>query len=90
MKDKTELQFVLVFDCTEEICIDRVLKRGAAGSGRSDDNIESLKKRFITFYEDSMPIFEHYSADLVVHVDGTTDPDTVFDQVKKVFEEKCA
>jgi UMP-CMP kinase len=32
------------------------LARGAAGSGRSDDNEESLKKRFDTYMNATMPI----------------------------------
>ncbi|XP_076340949.1 UMP-CMP kinase-like isoform X3 [Tachypleus tridentatus] len=44
MGNKVNLKFVLFFDCPEEVCVDRCLKRGAAGSGRSDDNEDSLKK----------------------------------------------
>merc|ERR1711881_701936 len=39
--DKVNLRFVLFLDCSENTCIERCLKRGAAGSGRSDDNEES-------------------------------------------------
>lgn len=87
MSDKTELQFVLVFDCTEEACVERCLKRGADGSGRSDDNLESLKKRFNTFFGDSVPIIEHYAAqNLVRKIDGTEPADAVFVKVRAAFE----
>eukprot|EP00351_Strombidinopsis_sp_SopsisLIS2011_P004749 CAMPEP_0116887840 /NCGR_PEP_ID=MMETSP0463-20121206/22536_1 /TAXON_ID=181622 /ORGANISM="Strombidinopsis sp, Strain SopsisLIS2011" /LENGTH=37 /DNA_ID= /DNA_START= /DNA_END= /DNA_ORIENTATION= len=33
----------------------RILERGKT-SGRNDDNIETLKKRFNTFQEQSMPV----------------------------------
>jgi ribose 1,5-bisphosphokinase PhnN len=36
---------VLFLTCTEEIMLDRLLERGKT-SGREDDNIESIKKRF--------------------------------------------
>ncbi|XP_037025691.1 UMP-CMP kinase [Bradysia coprophila] len=88
MSEKVDLQFVIVFDCTEEVCIERCLKRGAGGSGRTDDNLESLKKRFLTFYNDSLPIIEFYEAKkLVRKINGVADPDTVFKNVKTVFNE---
>lgn len=86
MSAKTALQGVLVFECTEAVCVERCLKRGAAGSGRSDDNMESLKKRFNTFFGDSVPIIEHYAAQSLVHkIDGTADADAVFEKVRAVF-----
>lgn len=88
MNDKTELQFVLVFDCTEDVCVDRCLSRGAAGSGRTDDNMESLKKRFNTFFTDSLPIIEHYNTqNLVRKIDGGPAADFVFEKVKAVFNQ---
>ena len=45
-----------------QTCTSRCLQRGAAGSGRSDDNLESLKKRFQTYVSDTMPIIRHYEA----------------------------
>lgn len=86
MEDKTDLQFVLVFDCTEDVCVERCLKRGAEGSGRSDDNLESLKKRFNTFFSDSLPIIEHYNGqNLVRKIDGGPNSELVFSKVKAVF-----
>lgn len=88
MGEKAKVLFVLFFDCTESVCIDRCLRRGEEGSGRSDDNIESLKKRFSTYYNDTMPIIQHYEAmDMVRRVDGTESPDQVFEAVQKVFEQ---
>lgn len=88
MADKVRLQFVLVFECSEEVCVDRCLSRGAAGSGRSDDNLESLKKRFQTFFSDSLPIIEYYNTqNLVRKIDGIPEPDEVFNNVKLAFNE---
>lgn len=67
--------------------MERCLQRGAAGSGRSDDNVESLKKRFQTYVGDTMPIIEHYEAlGLVRKIDASQSPDEVFEEVKKKFE----
>uniref|UniRef100_A0A674GCY3 Cytidine/uridine monophosphate kinase 1 n=1 Tax=Taeniopygia guttata TaxID=59729 RepID=A0A674GCY3_TAEGU len=46
MDGKADVSFVLFFDCDNEICIGRCLERGKS-SGRSDDNRESLEKRFL-------------------------------------------
>lgn len=38
-------QFVLFLQCSEDVMLERLLERGKT-SGRADDNIESIKKRF--------------------------------------------
>lgn len=45
MGDRVFLGAVLHFDADEAIMTDRILKRSAT-SGRNDDNIETLRKRF--------------------------------------------
>ena len=48
------------------------LSRGAAGSGRSDDNEESLKKRFVTYEQATMPIIKLFEEkDLVKTLDAS-------------------
>lgn len=87
MSGKTNLQFVLFFDCSEDACTERCLARGKAGSGRTDDNAESLKKRFKTFYNDSLPIIEHYKKqDLVRQIDASVPADEVFVKVANAFD----
>lgn len=87
MCDKTKLMFVLFFECSRDACTERCLGRGAAGSGRSDDNLESLKKRFNTYLNDTMPIVQHYDQQgLVCKINAEVGPDEVFENVKTVFE----
>jgi len=50
---------VLFFTTDEETMLKRLLKRGET-SGRDDDNIETIKKRFATYKEMTMPVIEHY------------------------------
>lgn len=38
---------------------ERLLKRGET-SGRTDDNSETIKKRFQTYIEKTLPVIEHY------------------------------
>merc|ERR1712045_221078 len=87
MGEKVNLQCVLFFDCSQEICTARCLSRGAAGSGRSDDNEESLKKRFVTYQQATMPIIKHYQEqDLVRQIDATRGDNEVFSEVRALFE----
>ena len=37
----------------------RLLKRGET-SGRADDNVETIKKRFSTFVEKTLPVIDFY------------------------------
>ena len=86
MSSCVNMLFVLFFDCPEDVCVKRCLGRGAAGSGRSDDNLESLKKRFDTYMNDTMPIVKHYEEqNLVKKVDATGSSDQVFKLVKPFF-----
>lgn len=83
METKVKLQFVLFFECGDGICIDRCLSRG---TGRTDDNIESLKKRFNVFYTETMPIVDYYDRlDLVRRVNSEKPADLVFEDVRQAF-----
>lgn len=57
--DSVDVPFVLFFDANEDTMVARILER-AKTSGRSDDNEESLKKRFATFNAESVPIVKHF------------------------------
>ncbi|KAF7329802.1 Uridylate kinase [Mycena kentingensis (nom. inval.)] len=54
-----ESESVLFFETTEKVMLERLLERGKT-SGRADDNAESIKKRFHTYHETTMPVIEHY------------------------------
>jgi len=87
MGDKVNLQCVLFFHCSQEICTARCLKRGAAGSGRSDDNEESLKKRFVTYEQATMPIIKHFEEkNLVKKLDASKSPDEVYSVVESILK----
>jgi hypothetical protein len=85
MGDLVSLQMVLVFDCPEEVLQERLLERGKT-SGRSDDNLESIKKRFRTFHEQSEPVINEFRRMGKVRiVDSTPPPDVVFKKVQRLF-----
>ncbi|OLL27167.1 Uridylate kinase isoform B [Neolecta irregularis DAH-3] len=79
-------RFTLLFDCDEATMLSRLLKRGET-SGREDDNIESIKKRFRTFVETTMPVVEYMeSKGKVLKVDCLDMPENVFKVVKGKVE----
>lgn len=83
-----EARFVLFFDCPEDAMEKRLLKRGET-SGRSDDNAESIKKRFRTFVETSMPVVDYFEKqERVVKITATKGPEDVYADVKKSIEGK--
>ncbi|KAH8363612.1 hypothetical protein KR084_012116 [Drosophila pseudotakahashii] len=86
MSEKVDMQFVLFFDCSEDVCVQRCLGRGQSGSGRTDDNMESLKKRISTYNNDSLPIIKFFEgAGQVKRIDASPDADAVFGEVERVF-----
>lgn len=86
LADKVEVMFVLFLDCPHDICIKRCLGRGQQGSNRSDDNETSLRKRLVTYTQDTMPIIEHFrKLDLLRRIDATKSPDEVYSEVRKLF-----
>ncbi|KAH6650675.1 adenylate kinase-domain-containing protein [Chaetomium tenue] len=71
-------KLVLFYDCPEAEMERRLLERGKT-SGRADDNAESIRKRFRTFVETSMPVVDHYEKEnRVVKVNATDTPDGVY------------
>ncbi|KDN45972.1 UMP-CMP kinase [Tilletiaria anomala UBC 951] len=81
-----ESRFVLFLRCTEEVMLERLLERGKT-SGRTDDNAESIKKRFRTFEETSMPVVEYYGKEgKVVEVDSVESKEAVYRQIKEAMD----
>ncbi|XP_056277610.1 UMP-CMP kinase [Pseudoliparis swirei] len=88
MVDKADVKFVLFFDCSNEVCIDRCLERGKS-SGRTDDNRESLEKRIQTYQQSTRPIIELYEKHGKVRtVDASRSLEKVFADVKVVLDKE--
>ena len=56
---RADVRFVLFLDCPEDTMTSRLLER-AKTSGRVDDTIDVIRKRFVTFRGESMPIVDAY------------------------------
>ncbi|KZM23079.1 UMP/CMP kinase [Ascochyta rabiei] len=76
-------KFTLFFDASEDVMLKRLLHR-AETSGRADDNIESIKKRFKVFVDTSMPVVNEFETQgRVVKVDAVQEPDKVYQDVQE-------
>jgi len=81
-------EFTLFFECDEATMQERLIKRGET-SGRSDDNLESIRKRFRTFVDTSMPVVDMFEKEgRVVKVDATKSPDEVYEDVRRKFVQR--
>ncbi|BHF72250.1 Adenylate kinase isoenzyme 1 [Sparganum proliferum] len=74
---------VLVFDVSEEVMRQRLLKRGES-SGRADDNAETIINRLKTFNELTKPVIEHYDKQKkVIKIDASPSIEEVFKTVQE-------
>lgn len=81
-------KFMLFLEVSEAEMEQRLLKRGLS-SGRSDDNVETIRKRFRTFLGDSMPVIDVLEERGVVHrVSAEASPEEVFRRVSDAFAEQ--
>ncbi|XP_030630309.1 UMP-CMP kinase [Chanos chanos] len=88
MDGKADVKFVLFFDCSNEVCIERCLERGKS-SGRTDDNRESLEKRIQTYLQSTRPIIDLYEKQGKVRtIDASRSVDEVFANVKNILDKE--
>ncbi|CAD8178010.1 unnamed protein product [Paramecium octaurelia] len=81
-------RFLLMFECSEAVMEQRLLKRGET-SGRADDNAETIKKRFATFMNETQPVVAAFEKkNMVVKVSAEATPDEVYENVKKQLTNK--
>ena len=59
MGDKVDTPFILHLKCSEDVMTNRILKRSES-SGRSDDNLESIKKRFKVYNEETSKVVSYF------------------------------
>ena len=83
MKEHANITQVLFFELSEEIMLERIMKR-AKTSGRADDNKEAAQKRFKTFREETMKVIEHFEKKkMVLRVNADNDIETVYKEMKE-------
>ena len=82
-----ELSAVVGLEVDEPELIDRLIKRGQV-SGRSDDNLETIKKRLDVYHNQTTPLKEFYVKNgkyKAIHGMGTVD--SIFETISKALDE---
>lgn len=76
---------LLFFDCPEDILVYRLLKRSQT-SGRDDDNLDSIKKRLVTYRNETLPVIDHYeNQGKVYKIDCNDTVEAITEKVKKIL-----
>jgi adenylate kinase family enzyme len=82
MGKEMELPKMMYFDCAYDVLEKRVMGRSKY-SGRSDDNLESIKLRFDTFKADTLPTVEFFkNKGRCVEIDASQGRQSVYDYLK--------
>uniref|UniRef100_A0A0E0A6F4 adenylate kinase n=1 Tax=Oryza glumipatula TaxID=40148 RepID=A0A0E0A6F4_9ORYZ len=84
----TYFQLLQINISPEFVLFSIVLRKKWKGAfwGRSDDNIETIRKRLKVFVESSLPVIEYYeSKGMVKKIDATKPAPEVFEDVKAIF-----
>ena len=84
------IDFIIELSVDQEVLIDRINKRiNESREKRSDDNIQTLKKRIKVYYEQTMPIIDYYSKKIEVHkIDGMLNIGDISEIITQIIENK--
>jgi UMP-CMP kinase len=81
-----DVKFCLFLDCPEEVMINRILERSKT-SGRTDDNIDILRKRFKAYENETMPIVNDFKTrGALRRVVADRPVEVVYDEVKAIMK----
>ena len=80
---KMRTKFMLYFGCEEEECLKRALGRN---QNRSDDNVESFKKRIATYTSSTVVVLEEFEGrGLLRKIDANGTPEEVWRATQQLF-----
>lgn len=78
---------LIFYECSENILEERLMRRGES-SGRVDDNAASIRKRFQTYVNSTLPVLAYYKQRSIVKlIDGSGLPDDVFEKSCQAIED---
>lgn len=76
---------VLAYSCSLKTLESRLLERGKT-SGRADDNLATIQKRFATFQEQSEPVIQYYKDKRkCTEIKSETSVEAVYEESRKLF-----
>jgi adenylate kinase len=81
-----ELTGAVLIDVPDDVVIERISGRA---QGRSDDNPQTVRERLRVYHDETEPLVAYYEdRELLRRVDGSGDPDAVYEQVRRSAEER--
>ena len=84
-KRGTKVNIVLGLEVPEDELIERLIKRGK-DSGRSDDNLETIKKRLDVYHNQTSPLKEYYEQEgIYAAIHGSGSVEGIFEDIKSAI-----
>ncbi len=84
----TQLDIVIGLEVEDEELIDRLIKRGKE-SGRSDDNLDTIKKRLEVYHNQTSPLRDFYiNEGLYARIKGSGSVQDIFADIKVAINNK--
>lgn len=85
-----QVDAVVGLEVEEAELIDRLIKRGKE-SGRSDDNMETIKKRLDVYHSQTQPLHDYYKKEgKYLGIKGMGSVEKIFGDIKNAIKEKCS
>jgi adenylate kinase len=82
-----ELTVVFALQVSDEICIERLLKR-AREEQRTDDTPEAIRTRLELYHRETAPLIEHYrTLGLLIPIRADGTPNEVFAEIQAALEQ---
>ena len=82
----TKLHAVVGLDVPEEELVDRLIKRGQQ-SGRSDDNLDTIRKRLDVYHNQTQPLREYYESKGSYHnINGHGSVEEIFKSISDTLD----
>ena len=90
MKKRGDKTAILIdINVPEDEIIRRLLERGKT-SGRTDDNLETIKKRLVVYHEQTRPVDDYYELmDKYVRIQGLGTISGIFGRISRVLDKIC-
>lgn len=84
----TEIHAVVGLEVDEDELVRRMLERGKE-SGRSDDNLGTIKKRLEVYHKQTAPLRDYYKGKGRYHaINGNGEVDSIFNDITKSLDTK--
>ena len=86
LEEKLKIDLVVYLEVTDDVVIERIVKRGET-SGRDDDkDINAINKRLIEFKKETQPLFDFYSERGVLYtINAENTIDEVFNEFTNII-----